>query len=66
MHVGRSLAICLAKVDIKKKDFAGDIGVDPSNVSLMLKSDGAISARIKMLAEYFGLSASEFIKLGED
>jgi len=66
MDVGRSLAVCLAKVNIKKKDFAEDIGVDPSHVSQMLRSNGGTSSRIKMLAEYFDMSASEFIKLGED
>lgn len=66
MDIGKSIRVALAKRGIKQKDLAGMMGVKPASVSQLASQTSCTGETISKLAEAFGMSASEFVALGED
>lgn len=66
MNVGISLKVCLAKREINQTELAQELGLSRAAVNRYAKKKTASTRSIERFAKHFGLSTSEFIKLGED
>lgn len=65
MNVGESLRKAMKKEGVKAKDLAAHFDVSVQTVSAWRNQEHQSGKVIDQLAEYFGMSASEFIELGE-
>lgn len=65
MDIGKSIRVALAMRGIKQKDLAAIMGVRPASVSQLASQKSCTGETIAKLADSFGMSASEFIALGE-
>lgn len=66
MDVGKSLRICRAKTGMTNIDVARHLGISKQRASLIANTQHASTKTVEKLARLFNMSASEFIKLGED
>lgn len=66
MNIGKSIKVALAQRDMKQNQLAERLGKSPRWINLLANSDGASTATIQMLADAFGMKASEFVALGEE
>jgi len=66
MNIGKSIKVALAVKGMKAKDLAATLGVTAPTVSSMCARETASGQMLIMLADAFGMSVSDFIKLGED
>lgn len=65
VNSGQALMILMAKRKLTREKLAHDLGLSKVTVST-LRNSRLISGRsLVMLCEYFGVSASEYFKLGE-
>ena len=65
MNVGKSLKIALAMNEKTQVDLVNELKMTRQQVSRLANNPSANSKTIERLAKSFGLSASEFIALGE-
>lgn len=65
MNIGRSINVALAKKDMKKADLARSMDWSANYVSKICKSPEIGMGSVKKLADFFEMSVSEFISLGE-
>lgn len=66
MNILKSVNVALAKNDMKKADLAKMIGMSPQSFSRLINGERCPSTTIESMARALGMSASEFIALGED
>ena len=66
MNIGRSVKIALAQRDKDMGWLSSQLGVGRVRVSAILKSQNVTTKTVVRLADIFGVTASEFIALGED
>ncbi len=67
MNISLSIFICLKKAGKRQNELADDLGIHRQSVSQWLS--GKVSpplSRVKEMADYFGISVSKFIYLGEE
>ncbi|ABV74320.1 hypothetical protein BA3_0035 [Thalassomonas phage BA3] len=66
MDAGKSLRVLMAERKVTATQLGFDLGVSSTTVST-LRREKLISGRnLVMLAEYFGISAADFIRKGEE
>ncbi len=65
MHIGRSLKKAMVEKDISCGELAGHFGVNDNTVSNWRKNEAQSGQVLKRLSEYFEMSVSEFVALGE-
>ena len=65
MNIGRSINVALAKKDMKKADLARSMDWSANYVTKICRSPEIVMGSVKKLAEFFEMSVSEFISLGE-
>jgi plasmid maintenance system antidote protein VapI len=66
MNVGRSINIAMAKKDMRRPDLAKILGTTPQNIKNLIDRDNTSTETLRKLAAIFGMSVSEFIRLGEE
>ena len=66
MDIGKSIRIALAKANKRQQWLADEIGITRQMMCLAKQNKYATGQRIEALAKAFNMSASEFVKLGED
>ena len=66
MNVGKSLKLALVKDGRTQRAFALDLGFGPVWVSRLANQRSASMNTVETLAAAFGMSVSEFIRLGEE
>jgi len=66
MNVGKSIKVALAKREMNQQDLAEKMDVSKPYVSQLAGREHAGMGTVVLLAAAFGMSVSEFIKLGED
>ncbi len=65
MNLKKSLIIALAKNEKTGKELAENIGVTEGTITNMKQGRNQNMETVKKIAEYFEMSVSEFIALGE-
>ena len=65
MNIGLSLRVAIAKRGINPSQFADDYGWSRQRVHKVLKSKSVSTDLLERLANYFGMTIADFIKLGE-
>lgn len=66
MNVGKSLKVALAKKGMRQNEFAAQMNLSRQWIGKLANSEKAGMGSVEKLAEAFGMSVSEFIKLGEE
>lgn len=66
MNVGKSLKVALAKKGMRQNEFAEQMKVSRQWIGKLANSEKAGMGSVELLAAAFGMSVSDFIKLGED
>lgn len=66
MNLSKSLRIAFAQQGIKHKLLAQQLGVSNQQISNWLATGQIKQAYLVPIAEFFGMTVSEFIALGED
>ena len=66
MNVGKSIKVALAKREMNQQDLAEKMDVSKAYVSQLAGKGHAGMGTVVLLAAAFGMSVSDFIKLGED
>ena len=65
MNIKRSFRRCMADKDINQKELAVKIGVHESTLSVWISTGQMTTKNLSKSAKVFGITASEFIALGE-
>lgn len=65
MDAGKSLKIAMLKNEISRSQLAKDLCVRETTITNMRQNKTISGRNLVALSRYFGMSASEFIKLGE-
>lgn len=66
MNVGKSLKVALAKKGLRQNEFAAKLKVSRQWIGKLANSEKAGMGSVETLASAFGMSVSDFLKLGED
>lgn len=65
INSGQALQILMTKRKLTREKLAHDLGLSKVTVSSLRNSRLINGRNLVMLCEYFGISASEYFKLGE-
>lgn len=66
MNIKRSIEMALAQKGLKKKDLAAGLGINQVTLSRILSKNRCTQLMLESSAEYFGMTVSELVRLGED
>lgn len=66
MDAGKALRILMASYNLQAKDLAVTLGVSDNTMSTLRNSKLISGSNLVMLSDYFGLSAADFIRKGEE
>ena len=66
MNAGKSLRILMSENDITSKKLAEDMRVTEVTISSLRKKKLISGKNLVALSDYFGLSAADFIRKGEE
>lgn len=66
MDAGKSLRLLMTGVDIQAKELAVKLGISDTTMSSLRRSKLINGSNLVMLADYFGVSAADFIRNGEE
>jgi transcriptional regulator with XRE-family HTH domain len=64
-NAGRAAKVALAQRSKSRNWLAEQLGVSPQRASLILNSPTASQGTLEKMADLFGLSLSDYVKLGE-
>jgi len=65
MDTGKSLRLLMTKKEIGADELADDLGVSKQTISTLRRNKFISGRNIALLARYFDMKASEFIRMGE-
>lgn len=65
MNAGRSLRVLMEEKDLSCEQLVKDLGVSRMTISTLRRNKLISGSNIEMLANYFGITPSEFIRKGE-
>ena len=65
MDAGKSLRIVMTEQEISRDTLATDLGVSEATISTLRRNKLISGRNIALLARYFDMSASDFIRKGE-
>jgi len=65
MDTGKSLRLLMTKYELSAEHLAMDLGVSKQTVSSLRRNKLISGRNIALLAKYFDMKASDFIRLGE-
>ena len=65
MDTGKSLRLLMTKNELSTEHLAIDLGVSKQTVSSLRRNKLISGRNIALLARYFDMKASDFIRLGE-
>lgn len=66
MNTGKSLRICLVKADMNQSELAREMGLTRASINRYCRTKQWSMPSVERFANHFGLSVTDFIKLGED
>ena len=65
MNTGKSLRLLMTKRELSTEQLADDLGFSKQTISTLRRNKFISGRNIALLAKYFDMKASEFIRLGE-
>ena len=65
MNIGKSIKKLLLERDWTQKHLASLLHINAQSMSLLAKQPQCSGARLRQLADIFGMKVSEFVALGE-
>lgn len=65
INVGLSLRVAIAKKDMKPSEFAKEYGWSRQRACAVLKQKSVSTELLQQLADHFGMTVGDFIKLGQ-
>ena len=66
MDAGKALRVLMASENLQAKDLAASLGVSDNTISTLRRNRLISGSNLVMLSDYFGLSAADFIRKGEE
>lgn len=65
MDAGKSLRILMAKEGVSREQLANDLETSLQTISTLRKNELISGKNLVIISNYFGVSPSDFIRLGE-
>lgn len=65
MDAGKSLRIVMTEQEVSREKLADDLGVSEATISTLRRNKLISGRNIALLARYFNMDASDFIRKGE-
>ena len=66
MNAGKSLRVLMAGNELTREDLASKLGVSLSTLSGLRNNKVISGSNLIMLANHFNMTASDFLRLGEE